>query len=82
LPKLSSTWQLKKDEDPSFLRLYINLLLVEAKYVWNKIVEEQMEGNPYVDLQGSSQKGPSRGGIDKNLRKTICPKIKFEVWKL
>jgi hypothetical protein len=23
-----------------------------------------------------------RGGIDKNLRKIICPKIKFEVWKL
>jgi hypothetical protein len=37
---------------------YANLLLVEAKYAWNKIVEEQMEGNPYVDLQGISQKGP------------------------
>ncbi len=24
----------------------------------------------------------SRGGIDKNLRKIICPKINFEVWKL
>jgi hypothetical protein len=24
----------------------------------------------------------TRGGIDKNLRKIICPKIKFEVWKL
>ncbi len=24
----------------------------------------------------------SRGGIDKILRKIICPKIKFEVWKL
>jgi hypothetical protein len=23
-----------------------------------------------------------RGGIDKNLRKIICPKINFEVWKL
>ncbi len=23
-----------------------------------------------------------RGRIDKNLRKIICPKIKFEVWKL
>jgi hypothetical protein len=36
---------------------YANLLLVEAKYVWNKIVEEQTEDNPYVDLQGISQKG-------------------------
>ena len=23
-----------------------------------------------------------RGGIDENLRKIICPKMKFEVWKL
>jgi hypothetical protein len=23
-----------------------------------------------------------RGGIDKKLRKIICPKINFEVWKL
>jgi hypothetical protein len=23
-----------------------------------------------------------RGGIDKNFRKIICPKINFEVWKL
>jgi hypothetical protein len=23
-----------------------------------------------------------RGGINKNLRKIICPKINFEVWKL
>jgi hypothetical protein len=23
-----------------------------------------------------------RGEIDKNLRKIICPKINFEVWKL
>jgi hypothetical protein len=29
---------------------YANLLLVEAKYAWNKIVEEQMKGNPYVDI--------------------------------
>jgi hypothetical protein len=24
----------------------------------------------------------NRGGIDKNLRKIICPKINFDVWKL
>ncbi len=28
------------------------------KYTWNKIVEEQSEGNLYVDLQGVSQAGP------------------------
>jgi hypothetical protein len=33
-------------------RFDVDLLLVEVKYVWNKIIEEQMEGNPYLDLQG------------------------------
>jgi hypothetical protein len=37
---------------------YTNLLSVKAKYAWNKIVEEQMEGDPYVDLQDILQKGP------------------------
>ncbi len=37
---------------------YTNLLLVEATYAWNKIVEEQMGGDPCVHLQGISQKGP------------------------
>jgi hypothetical protein len=31
---------------------YANLLSVKAKYAWNKIVEDQMEGDPCVDLQG------------------------------
>jgi hypothetical protein len=39
---------------------YANLLLVEVKYTWNKIVEGQMEGNLYIDLKGISQKGPRR----------------------
>ncbi len=37
---------------------YSNLLSVKSKDVWNKIVFEQMESNPYVDLQGVSQEGP------------------------
>jgi hypothetical protein len=37
---------------------YTNLLSVEAKYAWNKIVTEQMASNPYGDLQGVFQKGP------------------------
>jgi hypothetical protein len=40
------------------LQFYANLLSVEAKYVWSKIITEQMQSNPYVDLQGVSQKGP------------------------
>jgi hypothetical protein len=39
-------------------QFYANLLLVEAKFAWNKIVTEQMVSDPYVDLQGISQKGP------------------------
>ncbi len=39
---------------------YANLLSVEAKYAWNKIVKEQMEGDSYVDLHSVSQTG-SRG---------------------
>jgi hypothetical protein len=39
-------------------RFYSNLLSPKSKYAWNKIVVEQMEGNPYVKLQGVSLKGP------------------------
>jgi hypothetical protein len=39
-------------------QFYANLLLVEARYMWNKIVTEQMASNPYINLQGVSQKGP------------------------
>ncbi len=37
---------------------YSNLLSPESKYTWNKIVVEQTEGNPYVNLQGVSLEGP------------------------
>ncbi len=37
---------------------YTNLLLVEVKYRCNKIVTEQMDSNPYIDLQGILWKGP------------------------
>jgi hypothetical protein len=33
---------------------YTNLLSAKAKYTWNKIVEEQTEGDPFVDLQGNT----------------------------
>jgi hypothetical protein len=39
---------------------YLNLLSPESKYAWNKIVVEQMESNPCVNLQGVSLEG-SRG---------------------
>jgi hypothetical protein len=37
---------------------YSNLLSPESKYLWNKIVSEQTESDPYVNLQGDSLEGP------------------------
>jgi hypothetical protein len=37
---------------------YSNLISPESKYAWNKIIVEQTEGNPYVNLQGVSLEGP------------------------
>ncbi len=37
---------------------YSNLLSPKSKYAWNKIVVEQTEGNPYINLQGVSLEGP------------------------
>jgi hypothetical protein len=39
-------------------QFYANLLSLDAKYVWNKIVREQTEADPFKDLQGMSRKGP------------------------
>jgi hypothetical protein len=41
-------------------QFYANLLSLDAKYLWNKIVWEQMEADPLKDLQGVSRKGPRR----------------------
>ncbi len=40
------------------ITFYSNLLSPKSKYAWNKIVSKQMEGNPLVNLQGVSLKGP------------------------
>ncbi len=37
---------------------YLNLLPPKSKYAWNKIVVEQMESGPFVNLQGVSLGGP------------------------
>ncbi len=39
-------------------QFYANLLCSDAKYVWNKIVQEQTKADPYKDLQGVSRNGP------------------------
>ncbi len=42
-------------------QFYVDLLSVDAKYVWNKIVKEQTESDPFKDCQSMSRKGP--GGL-------------------
>ncbi len=37
---------------------YLNLLSPASKYSWNKIIVEQTESNPFVNLQGVSLEGP------------------------
>jgi hypothetical protein len=37
---------------------YSNLISPESKYAWNKIVSEQTESDPYVNLQGDVLQGP------------------------
>jgi hypothetical protein len=44
-----------------------NLLSPESKYAWIKIVSKQMEGNPYVNLQGDTLEGPR--GMSRKLFK-------------
>jgi hypothetical protein len=46
-------------------QFYANLLFVDAKYIWNKIVQEQTQSDHYMDLQGLSKKGP-RGPLHKS----------------
>jgi hypothetical protein len=40
------------------IQFYANLLSLDAKYAWNKIVREQTETDPYKDLKDVSRKGP------------------------
>jgi hypothetical protein len=46
-------------------QLYANLLYINTKYAWNKILYKQTQSNPYTDLQGCSKKGP-RGCMRKS----------------
>ncbi len=39
-------------------QFYVNLLSLDAKYAWNKIIKEQTETDPDKNLQGVSRKGP------------------------
>jgi hypothetical protein len=51
-------------------QFYANLLSFDAKNLWNKIVREQTEADPFKDLQGVSRKGP-RGLTQKSFNDCI-----------
>jgi hypothetical protein len=50
--------------------IYSNLLSPEGKYAWNKIVSEQMESDPYVNLQGDTLEGP-RGMLHQSFHDCV-----------
>jgi hypothetical protein len=52
------------------IAFYLNLLSPESKYSWNKIVSEQTESNPFVNLQGVSLQGP-RGMSRKSFNNCV-----------
>jgi hypothetical protein len=39
-------------------KFYNNLLSLNAKYLWNKVVREQTEADPFKDCDGVSRKDP------------------------
>jgi hypothetical protein len=51
-------------------QLYKNLLSVDARYAWNKIVQEQTNADPCTDLQGLTKKGP-RGLLRKSFEDCV-----------
>jgi hypothetical protein len=51
-------------------QFYANLLSLDAKHVWNKIVREHTEADPFKDLQGVSRKGP-RGFLLESFNKCV-----------
>jgi hypothetical protein len=51
-------------------QFYANLLSLDAKYAWNKIVRELMEADSFKDLQGMSRKGP-RGLLHESFDKCV-----------
>ncbi len=53
------TAKIQKDAAATkMFQFYTNLLSLDVKYAWNKIVREQTDTDPYKDLKGVSRKGP------------------------
>ncbi len=45
----------KKAAATKMFQFYANLLSLDAKYAWNKLIWEQTEADPIKDLQGVSR---------------------------
>jgi hypothetical protein len=74
----------RKAAATKMFQFYPNFLSLDAKYAWNKIVQEQTEADPFKDLQGMSRKGP-RGLSRESFHEcvmfhllTVFPKIAAE----
>ncbi len=52
------------------LTFYSNLFFPKSKYAWNKIIIEQTEGNPCVNLQSVSLEDP-RGMLCKSFNNCV-----------
>ncbi len=55
---IETTKNKRKAAATEIFQFYANLLSSDAKYVWNKIVKEQTEADPFKYLQGISRKDP------------------------
>jgi hypothetical protein len=51
-------------------QFYVNLLSLDANYMWNNIVREQAEADLYKDLKGVSRKDP-RGLLRESFDKCL-----------
>jgi hypothetical protein len=49
---------------------YLNLLSLESKYAWHKIISEQTESDPYVNLRGDTLEGP-RGMLRQSFHNCV-----------
>jgi hypothetical protein len=69
---LSKPWRPQRKPRPNVMRQMRtcssstpNFLSVNARYAWNKIIQEQTNANPYTDPQRLTKKGP-RGLLCKS----------------
>jgi hypothetical protein len=60
----------RKAAATEMFQFYMNLLSLDTKYAWNKIVKEQTKADPIKDLQGMTRKGP-RGLLQESFNDCV-----------